>query len=88
VQQAPDHLRQFGFDAAIEVPALGEIAAPLVLQQPRRDYGGPFNFTVRVQDERGTFHLERNVEFLGPEARLLREEEAAEKAEHEPRKEK
>ena len=88
VQQAPDHLRQSGFNTAIEVPALGEIAAPFVLQQSRREYGGPFNFTVRVQDQGGTFHLERSVEFLGPEARLLREEEAEEKAEHEPRKEK
>ena len=88
VQQAPEHLRQAGFDGAIEVPALGEIATPLVLQQPRREYGGPFNFTLRVQDEHDTFHLERKVEFLGPEARLLREEEAEQKAEHERRKEK
>lgn len=88
VQAAPDHLRQSGFDGAIEVPALGEVAAPLVLQQPRGDYQGPFHFQVRVQDERGTFHLERAVEFLGPEARLLREEEAEEKAAHEHGKEK
>lgn len=88
VQAAPDHLRQSGFDGAIEVPALGEVAAPLVLQQPRGDYQGPFHFQVRVQDERETFHLERAVEFLGPEARLLREEEAEEKAAHEHGKEK
>jgi hypothetical protein len=45
---------------------------------------------VRVQDERGTFHLERKVDFLGPEARLLREEEdeEKEKAAHGRRKEK
>lgn len=88
VKDAPEHLRQAGFDGAIEVPALGEIASPLVLQQPRHDYDGPFNFTLRVRDERDTFHLERKVEFLGPEARLLREEEDEQKAEHEHRKEK
>jgi polyferredoxin len=88
VQSAPDHLRQSGFDGAIEVPALGEVAAPLVLQQPRGDYQGSFHFQVSVQDEAGTFRLERAVEFLGPEARLLREEEAEEKAAHEHGKEK
>ena len=88
VQAAPGHLRQAGFDSAIEVPALGEIAAPLVLQQSRTHYRGPFSFTVRVQDERGTFSLERKVEFLGPEARLLREEEDEQKAADEHRKEK
>jgi cytochrome c oxidase accessory protein FixG len=86
--QAPDHLRQSGFAGAVEVPPLGEIASPLILQQPRAEYQGPFPFTVRVQDERGTFHLERAVEFLGPEARLLREEEAEEKTSHEHGKEK
>ncbi len=88
VQQAPDHLRQAGFDGAIEVPALGEVAAPLILQQARRAYVGPFAFVVRIQDESGTFHLERKVEFLGPEARLLRDDEAEEDAAHEHRKEK
>jgi cytochrome c oxidase accessory protein FixG len=88
--QAPEHLKQSGFPGAIEVPALGEIAAPLILQQPRHDYKGPFQFMVRVQDERGSFHLERKVEFLGPEARLLREadeEKDKPKAAHAPGKE-
>jgi len=82
VQPAPADLRQSGFTSAIEVPALGEIAAPLILQQPRATYTGPFQFGVRVQDQQGTFHLERQVEFLGPEARLLREDEEEKK--HEP----
>jgi cytochrome c oxidase accessory protein FixG len=88
VQDVPEHLRQSGFSGAIEVPPLGEIAAPFVMQQPRHEYHGPFHFTVRVQDERGSFHLERKVDFLGPEARLLREEEEEEKTEHGRRKEK
>jgi len=69
------HLRQMGFSTAVEVPPLGEIVQPLVLQQPRAEYIGPFKFTVRVADTARTFQLEREVEFLGPDARLLREDE-------------
>ncbi len=87
VKETPAGLRQSGFAGAVELPPLGESATPLILQQPRADYHGPFNFTVRVQDELGTFHLERKVEFLGPEARLLHEEEE-EKREHSRREKK
>jgi cytochrome c oxidase accessory protein FixG len=76
LNNTPPELQASGLAAMVEVPALGEILHPIVLQQPRRNYTGPFHFEVGVQDERGTFHLEREVEFLGPEARLLREEEA------------
>ena len=71
----PGHARQIGFNAPVEVPPLGEIVQPLVLLQPRRDYAAPFNFKVHLADAAQTFHLDRAVEFLGPEARLLREEE-------------
>ena len=72
---APAHLRQAGFSAAVEVPALGEVVQPLVLQQARSDYQGPFDFIVRIQDVAGSFQLKRQVEFLGPDVRLLRDEE-------------
>ncbi len=86
---APDHLRQSGLTGSIEVPALSETATPLVLQQPRHDYTGPFHFRVQVRDERASFHLDRSVEFLGPEARLLHEDEEEErKHEHEHGKKK
>ena len=81
VNRAPADLRQTGLTAPVEVPPLGEIVQPLVLQQPRVNYTGPFIFEVRIEDAAGKFHLERDVEFLGPEARLLREEEE-EKREH------
>ena len=45
---------------------------------PRLKYQGPFQVSIGVRDEAGKFHLERQVEFLGPDARLLREEEAEE----------
>ncbi len=73
--RTPAHLVQSGLTALIEVGPLGEIVQPLVLQQPRADYAGPFNFVVRIEDTGANFHLQREVEFLGPEARLLREEE-------------
>ncbi|MDP3070609.1 MAG: cytochrome c oxidase accessory protein CcoG [Opitutaceae bacterium] len=76
LRRAPAGFVQHGFNAPLEIPALGEIVQPLVLQQPRAGYTGPFDFAVRVRDEAGTFFLERTVEFIGPEARLLREEEA------------
>jgi len=88
LEHTPATMHQSGFAGAVEVPPLGEIATPLILQLDRGAYTGPFNLTVRVEDESGTFHLERAVEFLGPEARLLREDEAEEKNEHERRKEK
>jgi polyferredoxin len=79
VEHVPQGIRRIGFDGVVEIGALGELVRPLVLQQPRGTYTGPFRFEIRVEDEAETFHLERDVDFLGPEARLLREEEAQKK---------
>ncbi|HVU22487.1 MAG TPA: cytochrome c oxidase accessory protein CcoG [Opitutus sp.] len=78
----PAHVRQTGFNEPVTVPPLGEIVQPLILQQPRPDYAAPFNFEVRLADAAQTFHLDREVEFLGPEARLLREEEQEQREHH------
>ena len=72
---APVDLRRVGFDEIVEVGALGEVVQPLVLQQERTGYSGPFRFTIAIVDANGGFELKRDVEFLGPDARLLREEE-------------
>jgi hypothetical protein len=58
----------------VELPPLAEDQRPLVLQIPRTDYNGTFEFTVRVSDEAGTFALERKVRFVGPEPELLKED--------------
>ncbi|MEY4939322.1 MAG: hypothetical protein RIQ93_1057, partial [Verrucomicrobiota bacterium] len=79
VSLPPDELRRTGFDAPVEVGPLGELVQPLVLQKPRLGYTGPFHFDIRVEDTAGTFQLKREVEFLGPEPRLLREQEAGRK---------
>jgi hypothetical protein len=68
-------LRRIGLENEVEVAGLGEIVQPLVLQQPRNGYAGPFRFAVLVQDSSGKLQLTREVEFVGPEAQLLREEE-------------
>lgn len=74
VEGTPVGVRQIGIESMVEVGPLEEMVQPLVLQQPRETYVGPFRFEVRVADVAGRFHLARKVEFLGPEARLLREE--------------
>lgn len=76
LKQAPAGTHQIGFETPVEVLPLGEWVQPFILQQDRAAYTGPFEGVVVVEDVRGTFHLERKVEFLGPEPRLLREEEA------------
>lgn len=76
LEGAPSGLRRIGFDTAVVVEPLAELVQPLVLQQPRGSYVGPFAFRVRIVDEKQTFQLTRQSEFLGPEARLLREDEA------------
>ena len=72
----PPGVVQNGFIAPVTIPAMGEEVSPLVLTVKRRDYHGPFRFTVSVQDEARTFELAREVEFMGPDPKLLQEEEA------------
>ncbi len=83
IEHAPADVHGIGFDHSVEVGPLAELVQPLILQQPRRSYTGVFHFEIRVDAAAGKFRLEREVEFLGPEARLLREEEE-EKSHHEP----
>ena len=71
----PAGLRQSGFDAPVTLAPMAETVSPLVLVAGRHDYHGPFKFTVRVRDAARTFTLAREVEFMGPDARLLREDE-------------
>ncbi|HUG10864.1 MAG TPA: 4Fe-4S dicluster domain-containing protein [Opitutaceae bacterium] len=74
VDGAPATVSAIGFDGTVEVGPLGELVQPLIIQQPRDTYAGPFHFEVHVADEAQTFDLKRDVDFLGPEAQLLRED--------------
>jgi len=74
--QSDTPLHQVGLNEPVVVPPLGEEVRPLIVQVPRSTYDGPFRFRLGVTDAGGTVDLGRDVEFLGPDARLLREEEA------------
>lgn len=78
LEHLPGDIVQKGFEQSVTVGALGEEVRPLILQQPRQHYTGPFIFEIHVRDPRANFELKREAEFLGPDARLLREEEAEE----------
>jgi cytochrome c oxidase accessory protein FixG len=71
----PAGLRQSGFEAPVTLAPMAESVSPLVLVASRKDYHGPFKFTVRVRDAAQTFTLAREVEFMGPDARLLEDDE-------------
>jgi cytochrome c oxidase accessory protein FixG len=64
-----------GADAPLVVDPMGEQVHPLVLTASRAHYPGSFRFKVRVRDSTGRFDVSRDVEFLGPDAQLLEEED-------------
>lgn len=76
LDSVPDGIKQTGLEQVVEVGPLGELVQPLILQQARSAYTGPFHFAVHVEDVDGKFILVKPVEFLGPEAALLREDPA------------
>jgi cytochrome c oxidase accessory protein FixG len=75
LQGLPAGVKQNGFTAPVTVGPLAEQVSPLVLVFDRKDYRGPFKATLVVRDEAGSFTLSRPIEFLGPDARLLEEED-------------
>lgn len=85
IDHTPDGIKQTGFEQVVQIGAMGELVQPLILQQPRATYHGPFHFRIGVEEASGKFKLHREAEFLGPEARLLKEDED-EKREHDGRK--
>jgi cytochrome c oxidase accessory protein FixG len=86
----PAGLHQHGFEAPVTLAPMAESVSPLVLVATRHDYHGPFKFTVRVRDAADTFTLAREVEFMGPDARLLEDDdhekqEKKHKEDHDPK---
>ena len=68
-----------GFDKVMEVPPNGERLVPLILLQSREHYEGPFEVVLVVKDiTNNDYELTEEVEFLGPDPRLL-EDDAFEK---------
>lgn len=63
-----------GFETAVVVGPLGEEVRPYVVQVPRSQYTGTFTLTLVAVDEPQTFTLNAEVEFLGPDPELLKED--------------
>ncbi len=65
---APAGVIQNGLEGGLLVGPMAEAVRPLVMQVPRKDFHGHFDFTVKVSDGQGTFTLTRVVEFVGPDS--------------------
>lgn len=72
---APGYVHRSGLEQPVTLAPMAEQVTPLVLTVDRGRYEGSFKFMVRVRDIAGHFTLQREVEFLGPDPRLLREED-------------
>lgn len=70
-----------GLTEPVLIGPMGEEVRPLILVVPRAKYTGPFQFTVIGSDTKHSFEISRDVEFLGPDAQLLKEDESHEEKE-------
>lgn len=61
-----------GLDLPFTVAAMDEGMATLILEIPREAYTGSFSLKLRIVGNGGEALLERPIEFLGPDAALLR----------------
>jgi cytochrome c oxidase accessory protein FixG len=60
-----------GFEVPVEVASNSEEVRPLIATVSRSDYTGPFQIVLQVKAESGEVSIERPVEFLGPDPKLL-----------------
>jgi len=72
---SPTPLTRNGLDGPLTVAAIAEEIRPLVLVVPRAAYTGPFKVVITTRDAQGHFAQKREIEFLGPDPRLLNEED-------------
>ena len=70
----PAEVTRAGFTGPVEVGPLGEQVLPVIMRIPRGAYDGRFHFTARVTGGDGEYTLVREVEFVGPDPDLLRED--------------
>jgi cytochrome c oxidase accessory protein FixG len=75
VSGLPPAVQQNGFGEPVVVGPMAESVAPLVLSVDRKDYTGTFACVVEVQGVDTKFKSVREIEFIGPDARLLVEED-------------
>lgn len=71
VSRAPEGLRWTGWDDGVRVAPGAEEVRPLILFAPRSAYSGKFRLKLVVTDAAGRARVEREIEFIGPDPRLL-----------------
>ncbi len=74
LRDLPAFVGSSGFTNEVELAPLAEQVVPLVLLVPRDDYDGRFHVEVILHDGTGSYTLERQIEFVGPDPRLLEKE--------------
>ena len=82
VDEAPDGMVTLGTDGLVEVAPMQEEVRSVIVRMPRPVYHGAFYFRLAARDETGGYTLAREVEFLGPDPKLLDEEFWREKPAH------
>ena len=78
----PTGVAQAGFEHPVELAGMAEEVRPLVVLVPRTVYTGSFYCLVTVRDEAGTYQLTRAIELLGPDPKLLQEDEDGPERDH------
>jgi cytochrome c oxidase accessory protein FixG len=71
----PPEVQATGLGTPVTIAPMAEEMGPVVLTIDRGRYRGPFEFVVRAGDVRRTFEVQRKVQFLGPDPKLLQEED-------------
>jgi hypothetical protein len=74
ISGAPESMERTGFTEQVSIGPLGEQVLPLVLQVPRARYEGRFNLKIAIHDGANTYTLDREIEFIGPDPRLLKDD--------------
>jgi len=60
-----------GFDGPLELEAQEERVQTLVVQTPKEGYDGKFKMTIQLLDENNELVTQKEIDFLGPDPRLL-----------------
>jgi cytochrome c oxidase accessory protein FixG len=72
LENAPAGYAITGLGDGLTLPALQETARALVVIAPKDSYKGPGTLTLKIHSQPGDSTIRREVEFLGPNPRLLK----------------
>ncbi|MEM7383666.1 MAG: 4Fe-4S dicluster domain-containing protein, partial [Verrucomicrobiota bacterium] len=71
----PPGFRPSGFEVPIIVPAQGQVIHPFIISADRSTYEGKVEFDLVIASTPGDTELRRRIRFVGPDARLLAEDQ-------------